>query len=315
MRTREVMATRNLTARFDAIRQQVIDSKRRRTEQSVSGSVNRLLTGSSDSSIEHAGLDYDIQMPPMWIDIQDQIRADLSAINQTINQLVRLHEQRTKIQFGDELIAEQERDIELLTASITRLLRKCEAAVKQIAIVENNGQLTRQERTVRLNAMRALATQVQEQSKSFRAAQQSFLKKLRDQESVSSSFGFDDDEPRSVVSNDVALNQGLNREQEQMLDDMNDQANEREKEIIKVAQSISDLAHLFKELDVLVIEQGSILDRIDYNVESTLEKTRSGNEQLRQADEHSKKMYTLKAILCLSVTIVILIIILIAVKS
>ena len=43
-------------------------------------------------------------------------------------------------------------------------------------------------------------------------------------------------------------------------------------EIVRVAQSINELATLFRELNVLVIEQGSIIDRIDYNIEQTLGK-------------------------------------------
>jgi hypothetical protein len=45
---------------------------------------------------------------------------------------------------------------------------------------------------------------------------------------------------------------------------------ERDAEIIKIAQSITELSVLFRELSVLVIEQGTVLDRIDYNVEHTL---------------------------------------------
>jgi len=41
----------------------------------------------------------------------------------------------------------------------------------------------------------------------------------------------------------------------------------RDHEINAIVQSIEELSQIFKELAVLVIDQGTILDRIDYNME------------------------------------------------
>jgi t-SNARE complex subunit (syntaxin) len=42
---------------------------------------------------------------------------------------------------------------------------------------------------------------------------------------------------------------------------------QRDREITTIAESITELADLFKDLSNLVIDQGTLLDRIDYNVE------------------------------------------------
>jgi syntaxin 16 len=41
---------------------------------------------------------------------------------------------------------------------------------------------------------------------------------------------------------------------------------------------MNDLAELFKELSVLVLHQGTILDRIDYNVKEAETNVKKGNK-------------------------------------
>lgn len=62
----------------------------------------------------------------------------------------------------------------------------------------------------------------------------------------------------------------------------------KDKEIQELTESVRDLAVLFKELSTLVIEQGTIIDRIDYNVEVALEQTKKGKKHLIGARKAQK---------------------------
>ena len=60
---------------------------------------------------------------------------------------------------------------------------------------------------------------------------------------------------------------GFTQQQLHVVDDLEQVAEERDAEITRIAQSIEELSQIFKELAVLVIDQGTVLDRIDYNME------------------------------------------------
>lgn len=56
---------------------------------------------------------------------------------------------------------------------------------------------------------------------------------------------------------------------------------QREREINDIAKGIIELADIFKELQSMVIDQGTMLDRIDYNVERMSDNVKSADKELK----------------------------------
>lgn len=92
----------------------------------------------------------------------------------------------------------------------------------------------------------------------------------------------------------------------------NDQAiAQREREIDDIAQGIIDLSNLFRDLQTMVIDQGTMLDRIDYNVERMATDVKEAAKELTVASGYQKKTTKRKIILLLLILIAGMIILLV----
>jgi len=104
----------------------------------------------------------------------------------------------------------------------------------------------------------------------------------------------------SLDGGEPTLNQVRHREQ------LNRQIETRENAISNVTKEIYELNRLFKDVAAMVAEQGTVLDRIDHNIDLTAERVEKGHDELQQARSHQKKNKKLKIILCEAITLLIL---------
>lgn len=79
---------------------------------------------------------------------------------------------------------------------------------------------------------------------------------------------------------------------------------QREREIEEIAQGIIDLSDLFRDLQTMVIDQGTMLDRIDYNVENMATDVRGAEKELKIASGYQKKTTKRKIIFLLFLIVV-----------
>jgi len=83
----------------------------------------------------------------------------------------------------------------------------------------------------------------------------------------------------------------------------------------QVAENVTELAEIFKEIQVLVIDQGTVLDRIDYNIEQAADKVGMAVTELNKANEYQKRSRTMLCIYLLLLLCGAMVIILILKKT
>ncbi|KAH7440383.1 hypothetical protein KP509_04G104500 [Ceratopteris richardii] len=201
-----------------------------------------------------------------------------------MNELIKAHAKALRPTFGDN--KDDQRTIELLTHEITRLLKKCEKSLLQLSA--GNG--VNEDAKLRKNVQRLLATNLQSLSMEFRKQQKGYLERLQRQQDIplAADLGMDLNERRtSSFEDDDDL--GFGKQHISRVKKTEKLALQREKEISQIVESVNDLAQIMKDLSVLVIDQGTIVDRIDYNIQNVASSVEQGVKQLERAERTQKK--------------------------
>jgi len=95
------------------------------------------------------------------------------------------------------------------------------------------------------------------------------------------------------------------------LDNSNDILKKRDGEINNLLNSINELSTIFKDLQSLVFEQGTILDRIDFNIEQAVVHHKDANKDLKISEETLKNNCARNSIIFMMTLIFILSVLLI----
>ncbi|XP_071785497.1 syntaxin-16-like isoform X1 [Asterias amurensis] len=310
------MATRSLTEIFILMRNNASQSRHIFSEN-VPDDRMALVSGLSNDPDAVVGATK-ISIPPEWVDAVEEISYDTTRIQQKVKELGLLHDKHlTRPTLDDSM--EEEHAIEIATQEITQMFHRCQRAIQ--AIGGKSRYASGQEQKVTKNIMSSLAGRLQELSINFRKSQSNYLKRMKSREERSKHFFDTNLSPGSaimteedIIEDDLLYDRGFTDTQMQMVEDNNTVVEQREKEITHIVQSIVDLNEIFRDLASMVVEQGTVLDRIDYNVDKTATKVEQGLKQLQKAEKYQKKNRKMFIIMILSVILIVLIIILIATK-
>ncbi|KOS41750.1 hypothetical protein ACN38_g7357 [Penicillium nordicum] len=264
-------------------------------------------------------------LPPRWVDVQEEVSELLSGIAQNSAQLDKLHQKHLLPGFGDEDLRKQDEGvIERLTQDITRSFHDCQRAIMRIETMvgesKAHGGVTSGEETMAKNIQISLASRVQEASARFRKKQSTYLRKLRDLEGIATPFDGTPTQAQNPYTDpsmmesdaDRSFSQTMLQQTSQRQTGQNDAAiAQREREINDIAKGIIELSDIFRELQSMIIDQGTMLDRIDYNVERMGTEVKAADKELKVATSYQQRTTKRKIMLLLLLVVVGMIIVLV----
>jgi len=270
----------------------------------------RLIT----SGASHVALE--AQLPPRWVDLSDQVEEILACVPVKISALEKLHAKHVLPGFADR--SAEEKEIETATVDITREFRRCHTLIQRIGSDQDHtfppsNKNQHEELLAAKNVQRGLAARIQELSSTFRKKQRVYMERLQghaiknqDLLIASGTITSKGSEGLTAVDEDVQAAQAQIQETDQMHN-----IRIRDHELTEIANSIASLAELFKDLSTLVIDQGTLLDSVEYNIEQTSVHIADAVKELDIATRYQKNTGRRKIIFLLLLIIFGLIVVLI----
>ena len=154
---------------------------------------------------------------------------------------------------------------------------------------------------IKENMRQNILTEINSFSKKFKLEQEIFSKKCEEL-NLEATDNFNLIELNEISTNSSDLNEN-NNENFLMKEEPDEIMKHREIEIDKISKKMNNLQELFKDLNIIVIEQGTILDRIDYNIDITCDNVKKSKKHIVKANESNKGSCFRNAILFLLIIV------------
>ncbi|EUD64907.1 syntaxin 16 [Plasmodium inui San Antonio 1] len=294
---------RNVTNTYFDYRRQ-IKKKRNRFKLSAyeqlddedSGREENLLSPTEDIEMQAHSL-----LPPQWIEKIEECSEDIGNIKLKLMELEKMKKKKlVNVLHDDQMIVQE---IAQMCTEITLLIKNCEGKIQGIAWDDadwrpgkdeltdqqddnHNGskQDQRQEThpdpndiigKLKINAKKSLISQLKSISQTFHNKQKAYINELKKISNECNDY-----------AGDFPVGEMENIQREELTYEGNNNLSgvniaRRNTDLRKISNTVIDLHHIFKELSVMLVEQGSMLDRIDYNLDLSIDKCEKGLNKLK----------------------------------
>ena len=212
-------------------------------------------------------------------------------------------QQRLIPKFDDQENKKLNKSIKEISTEMTQQLKQCQNILKEIIDdkedlndLNNFSELNVTNAQIKQNMKQNLITKLNDFTKKFKLNQELYNNKFQDfvidEEMANKSFSIRKNEEKN--SNDFLSTQ-----------ENNDQLQRRDEDLTNLLKNVNELAQIFKDMQTLVMEQGTILDRIDYNIDIASSNISKGKKNITKADKHMKNNCFRNVIIILIVIIFI----------
>ena len=182
-------------------------------------------------------------------------------------------QKRLVIKFDDEENNKLNQNISRILNEITQKLKEVEKSIKEFTKENDNNDNTNN--MIKLNMQQTLIKKISDFTKKFKINQEMHNKKYKD-------LVGEDDPTFQINTSSKQNNNEVNNTIDNFLmtEEKDSVLMRRDTQLNDLLDSVNDLAQIFKDMQSLVMEQGSILDRIDYNIDIAATNVTSGKNSI-----------------------------------
>ncbi|CUS20996.1 LAQU0S02e03158g1_1 [Lachancea quebecensis] len=255
-----------------------------------------------------------------FLGLTQEVDRNLNEAATKMLQLTKLYRKNALPGFEDKISDEQE--IEELSYQIIKMFQQSYAIIKSLQSIQTTQtfrgrSLSKGDLVVIDNLQKHYASKIQSSSNKFRMLQNNYLKFLNKDDFKplprASTDGdallvLEEEEANATMQQEIDSysRQTLQRQTQRQSQGHSTQFLQREEEITQLARGVLEVSTIFREMQNLVIDQGTIIDRIDYNLENTVLELKGAQRELDRATVYQSRTQKCKVILLLSLIVITL---------
>ncbi|CAD6188616.1 unnamed protein product [Caenorhabditis auriculariae] len=242
--------------------------------------------------LEDAGSRTQIEQP-YWIHTVDEVDFEFERVRARMEELsARQRKRLSRPNMGDDLFDNEQKEMQQSIEQITQMLAHCQRMIRMLSTQTVRGEKV-SERKIRNNAAQTLNLTLSQLTNSFRSEQ---VKHLRDVEhrsrNVTNYLVTHDTDCDETNWNDLleaSTSAEYTMDELQLFMSNDKEVREREKKVLTVNASIGELNTIFKEVSNMIIDQGTMIDRIDFNVEQSSVRVSRAVDDVNKAERHQRQ--------------------------